>query len=58
MALPGIRSISVLGSEQAPEWAMTDNGLQIGKIDDPPFDSAVVLKISMQTRGSRRRLEG
>lgn len=43
--LKDIKSITVLGSEQALDWAMTGQGLQIGTIDSPPFDSAVVLMI-------------
>lgn len=43
--LKNIKSISILGSEQILDWTMTVEGLQIGTIDNPPFDSAVALKI-------------
>ncbi|TWU40396.1 alpha-L-fucosidase [Novipirellula artificiosorum] len=46
--LKNIKSISVLGSERTLDWAMTDQGLQIGRIETPPFESAVVLKIDCQ----------
>jgi alpha-L-fucosidase len=45
--LEKIKSISILGSEQKLDWVMTDQGLQIGKIDKPPFESAVALKIEL-----------
>ncbi len=45
--LKDIRSISILGSKQTPDWTMTNQGLQIGRIDKPPFDSAVTLKIEL-----------
>jgi alpha-L-fucosidase len=45
--LEDIKSISILGSEQTLDWSMTDQGLQIGTIDSPPFESAVALKLEL-----------
>ena len=45
--LNDIQSISILGSDQTLDWTMTDEGLQINAIDDPPFESAVVLRIEL-----------
>ena len=47
--LEEITSISILGSEQTLDWTMTDQGLQIGTIDNPPLQSAVVLKIELHS---------
>ncbi|WP_419195329.1 alpha-L-fucosidase [Novipirellula herctigrandis] len=45
--LEGIQFVSLLGSDQIIDWTMTDHGLQIGNILDPPLQSAVVLKIEL-----------
>ena len=45
--LKNIASISVLGCGRKPDWNLTDRGLQIGVIENPPFESAVVLKIEL-----------
>ena len=46
--LKTIKSISLLGSKQPVVWEITYAGLLIEKIVNPPFDSALVLKIELQ----------
>lgn len=45
--LKHIKSVSILGSGQTLDWTMTGQGLQVGSIDQPPFRSAVTLKIAL-----------
>ncbi|TWT67868.1 alpha-L-fucosidase [Crateriforma conspicua] len=45
--LKQIDSIAVLGSDQTLKWRLSDEGLTIESVVDPPFDHAVVLKINV-----------